>query len=140
MINRLGLDTSAIVAGLISFVAIYAIGGMLIIFVMSLFSERFSADALQTILRVGGYIALAIPTYVATRAASVNAIRHGLIVGLIESLAILMLMTLTFSWEGTLQHQVLLRMLPVFLALNALCCIGTALAEWQNRRDARPGE
>ncbi len=133
--NRLGLQTSAIVAGLVAFVAIYAIGGMLIIFVLSLFSAQFDSHSLEKLLRIGGYIALAFPPYVATRAAHQQRLRQGVVVGLIESIAVLALMTFTFSWEGTLQEQVLMRMLPVFLALNALCFMGAAVAEWLNRRD-----
>ena len=135
--NRLGLQISAIVAGLVSFVAIYAIVGMLVIFVLSLFSEQFDAHALEKLLRIGGYIALAFPPYVATRAADKHRLRQGIVVGFIESSAVLVLMTYTFSWEGTLQEQVLMRMLPVFLALNALCLVGAGLAEWMNRRDDR---
>lgn len=135
--SRFGLQTSAIIAGLLSFIAIYAIGGMLIIFVMSLFSEHFDAHKLEQLLRIGGYVALAFPPYVATRAADRFRMRQGIVVGLIESSAVLVLMMFTFSWEGTLQEQVLLRMLPVFLALNALCLVGAGLAEWLNRRDDR---
>lgn len=133
--ERLGLQISAIVAGLVTFFAIYAIGGMLIIFVLSLFSEQFDSHFLEKLLRIGGYIALAFPPYVATRAAHQYRLRQGVVVGFIESTAILALMTFTFSWEGTLQEQVLMRMLPVFLALNALCFVGAGAAEWLNRRD-----
>lgn len=137
LFNRLGLQVSAIVAGLVTFFAIYAIGGMLIIFVLSLFSEQFDAHFLEQLLRIGGYIALAFPPYVATRAADKYRLRQGIVVGLIESSAVLVLMMYTFSWEGTLQEQVVMRMLPVFLALNALCLLGAVIAEWMNRRDDR---
>lgn len=135
--EKTGLQASAIIAGVVAFIGIYAIGGMLIIFVLSLFSERFDAHFLEQLLRIGGYIALTFPPYVATRAADFNRLRQGLVVGFIESSAVLVLMTFTFSWEGTLHEQVLMRMLPVFLAMNALCFLGSGFAEWMNRRDEK---
>ena len=128
------LDKTAIAAGMIAFVAIYAIGGIIIIFVLSLLSEQLASDSLMTALRIGGYLALAFPAYVAARAAAHQAFLHAFVMGVIEGLGIVLLMTFTFSFEGTLQQYVLSRMLPVFGAVLALCMFAGVLAEWLQRR------
>ena len=131
------IEKTAIAAGIIAFVAIYAIGGIVIIFVLSLLSELFASASLMGILRIGGYLALAFPAYVAARAASHDAFLHAFIMGVIEAVAIVLLMTFTFSFEGTLQQYVVSRMLPVFGAVLALCLFAGVLAEWMKRREYR---
>ena len=133
--GRMKIEKTAIAAGIISLVAIYALGGIIIIFVLSLLSEVFSSPVLMSALRVGGYLALAFPAYVAARAATHQAMAHAMVMGIIEGLAIVLLMTFTFSFEGTLQQHVLLRMLPVFGGVLVLALVAGALVEWIRNRE-----
>jgi hypothetical protein len=128
------LNKTAIASGILAFVAIYAIGGIIIIMVLSLLSEQLAADSLIAALRIGGYLALGFPAYVAARAAGHDSFMHAFIMGIIEAIALVLLMTFTFSFEGTLHQYVLSRMLPVFGAVLALCMFAGVLAEWMQRR------
>ena len=127
---KLKIQSSAILAGVFAFVMIYAIGGMIIVFSMSLFSDILESDSLTLILRVGGFLALAFPAYVSARVVDENGLLHALVMGVIEGVGIVILMTFTFSFEGTMQQYVLSRMLPVFCAVLAICLVGGAVAEW----------
>ena len=134
VISRIGLQSSALFAGILSFLAVYVVGAILIIFVLSVFSDAFGHDRLLMVLRVCGYVSLAFPAYVAARVAGKNGWRHGTAIGVLEGLAVVVLMTYTFSWEGTYQHEVVIRMVPAFLVVFAICVAGGGLGEWQNRR------
>jgi len=131
------ISKTAIASGIITLIAIYAIGGIIIILLMSLLSKQVAAASLMGVLRIGGYLALAFPAYVAASAAHNDRFMHGFIMGIIEALVIVLLMTFTFSFEGTLHQYVLSRMLPVFGAVLALCMAAGALVEWQQRRAHR---
>ena len=137
MSKQSNIEATAIMAGLISFVAVYALGGIIIIFILSLMSEMFDSDRLMSWLRIFGYLALAFPAYVAASAVNHHAILHALVMGVIEGLAIVALMMFTFSWEGTLHSYVLSRMLPVFGAVVALCLFAGVFAEWLKIRRYR---
>lgn len=128
------INKTAIASGIIAFVGIYAIGGIVIIMVLSLLSDQLAANSLMGALRIGGYLALAFPAYVAARAAGQDGFMHASIMGIFEALAIVLLMTFTFSFEGTLHQYVLSRMLPVFGAVLILCMFAGVLAEWMQRR------
>ena len=136
VVSRFGLKSSALFAGILSFVGLYAMGAILIVFVLSLFSGAFGYDNVLMTLRVSGYVMLAIPAYVAARVAGRNGWRHGAVIGILEGLAVAALMTFTFSWEGTYKSEVILRMLPAFLVVLAISLAGGGLGEWQNRRQS----
>ena len=129
------IQSHAIIAGVISFIAVYALGGMLIIVAMVILADRVDNDVLMQWLRVGGYLALAFPAYVSARAAKQAAILHALLMGLIEGIGVVLLMMFTFSFEGTLQEHVINRMLPVFGGVLAMCAMAGGLAEWKFKRE-----
>lgn len=134
MYRSMYIQKTAVAAGIIAFLAIYALGGIIIIFSLSLLSGQVASDQVMAALRIGGYLALAFPPYVAARAADARAFVHAVVMGLIEGLAVVLLMTFTFSFEGTLQQHVLSRMLPVLGGVLALSMLAGALAEWLDRR------
>ena len=136
-LSRVGLQGSAIAAGVVALFVLYVIGAILVIFAYSLFSESVDASVLRFALRIGGLVALAFPAYFAARVAGQQGLRHGLALGVIAGLITVALMVFTFSWEGTLRDHVIMRMLPAFLALVGLSLAGGVVGEWQNRRDAR---
>jgi protein-S-isoprenylcysteine O-methyltransferase Ste14 len=131
------IQSTAIAAGIIAFVGVYALGGMVIIFGLSLMPPQAAAEGLTLALRFGGYLALAFPAYVAARAARRDVFMHALLMGVIEGVAVVLLMTFTFSFEGSLHQHVLSRMLPVFVAVLALAMLAGLMAVWRSNRDQR---
>ena len=135
-LSRSGLSRGALLAGLLTFLLVYGLGALLVVFAMALVSGFLDSSYVIAALRLGGYLSLALPAYVSARVAGTRGVRHGLVIGVLTGACVLLLMTFTFSWEGTVQEELLQRMLPVFLGVVALSVLGGGLGEWQNRHHA----
>jgi len=129
-----GLSGSALIAGMVAFIAVYALGLMAIILVSTMFADSAFYDGLMLALRIGGWLALALPAWIAARVAARNGWLHGAVFGVAEGALVVVLMTISFSWDGTLRDQVISSMLPAFLAVFVVALLGGGLGEWQNRR------
>jgi len=129
------LQISAIFIGFIAFVSVYVVGGILVIFSLSILPENLNSDSLMLALRIGGYLALAFPAYVAARAVDENILSHAFVMGVIEGVGVIVLMMNTFSFEGTLKHYVISQMLPVFAGVLALSLIAGYVAMRVNKND-----
>ena len=133
-----GIRLNAMIAGASAFIAVYAVGVVAIVLVSTLLKASAAYDALMLALRIGGWLALAIPAWVAVRVANRNAWTYGALFGTLQGLAVMVLMTQSFSWEGTLRAEVMESMLPAFALVFASAMLGSAFARWQNRRLQHP--
>ena len=134
-LHNFNLQASAVFIGFLAFIGVYALGGMLVIFSLSILPESFDVDSVMLGLRIGGYIALAFPAYVTARAVNENVLFHAFVVGVIEAVGVVVLMMNTFSFEGTLKQYVISQMLPVFVGVILLSLIAGTIAERVNRKD-----
>jgi len=125
---------SAILIGLFVFFGVYAVGGMLVIFSLSLLPENMNTDTAMMFLRVGGYLALAFPAYIVGRAVDKNVLLHALSMGVIEGIGLVLLMMNTFSFEGGLKASVISQMLPAFLGVMFLSLLAGLVAEKVNKK------
>ena len=123
---------SAILIGFVVFVTVYAVGGMLVVFSLSLLPDSVDTETAMWFLRFGGYLALAFPAYVAARAVDENIIFYALLMGAIEGIGVVILMMNTFSFEGGLQQFVVSRMFPVFIGVMLLSFIAGLVAKRVN--------
>jgi len=114
------VDRAALIAGLFTLFAVIVGDMIAIIGTLALLGDLIPADSLHALLRGFGLLSLALPPYVAARATRARPIRHALIIGMVELLLILLLMTQTFSWQGTLQASVLGRMPLVAMGIIAV--------------------
>ena len=125
---------NAILAGAAAFIAIYAVGVVAIVLVSTLFQGSAANDAMMLALRLGGWLALGVPAWVAARVANGNEWSYASLFGLLQGMTVVLLMTQSFSWEGTLRAEVLNSMLPAFALVFASAVLGSGVARWQNRR------
>jgi len=131
------IDRAALIAGLFTLTAVIIGNMVLIIASHALFSERGHSELLYGLLRVIGLLSLALPPYVAARAARINPMRHALTLGAAELLLILLMMTQTFSWQGTLQDSVAGRMPLVALGIVVISLAAGLIARMLNRDEDR---
>lgn len=129
-----GLSGSALITAMVAFIAVYALGLMAIILVSTMFAESALYHGLMLALRIGGWLALALPAWIAARVAACSGWLHGAVIGVAEGALVVVLMTISFSWDGTLRDQVISSMLPAFVAVFVVALLGGGLGEWQNRR------
>jgi len=137
MSQRPALERPALLAGLFTLFLVVVGDMILIIGSLALFSSYLSTDLLYLALRALGLASLALPPWVAARAAESRPLRHALTLGMLEILLVLLMMTQTFSWQGTLQDSVLGRMPWVVAGIFLLSLAAGALADWLERRHGR---
>ena len=80
---------------------------------------------------------MAFPAWLAARVAERRGWLYGLLFGVVQGLVVVVLMTLSFSWDGTLRAEVASSMLPAFALVFSSALLGGGFGEWQNRRLAR---
>ena len=129
-----GFKPSALIAAGVAFIVVYAVGVVAIVLVSTLFQGSPLHDALMLALRIGGWLALAFPAWVAARIATTSEWTYGAVFGVLQGLTVMLLMTQSFSWEGTLRAEVLNSMLPAFALVFASAMLGSTVARWQNHR------
>lgn len=137
MTNPSGLQRAALIAGLFTLFLIIVGDMILIIATLALLSEVIDSPVLYLALRLISLVSLALPPYVAARAAESRPLRHALVIGAAELLLLLLLMTQTFSWQGTLHDSVLGRMPVVVAGILGLSLLAGWLAGYLNRREQR---
>jgi putative membrane protein (TIGR04086 family) len=128
---------AAIGAGILSFVALYVLLGLLILFALALFSERLPSAVLYGSFKIVGLASWAVPGYVAARIAGQRGWLHGALTGVAVGLLVTLSMTFTFSWEGTVHDAVRDSMLKMFVIAWALCTLGGGLADILAARSRR---
>jgi len=133
--NRLSLSRDALIAGLISIVIVILLNTLLLVAALSLLSGVISSELLYALLKGLSIFSLAIPAYIAARATRHNYLLHSLLVGAVESALLLLMMTQTFSWEGTLQNEVARQMPLVVMVVMTLSLIAGLLAKTLNQRE-----
>ena len=132
-----GIKLNAVIAGGVAFIAVYALGLIAIVLVYSVIGASPLQDALILALRIAAWPALAFPAWLAARVAGQSGWWHGLLFGVVQGLVVLVLMTQSFSWEGTLRAEVINTMLPAFALVFSSAVLGGGFGEWQNRRVGR---
>ena len=113
------LKLDALVIAIITLIGVIFIDMMLIVFVLSGLSGIISADLLNSILRIVVVLTMLLPAYVCARLAKQNPVYHALLIGVIEAATLALLMTFTFSWQGTLHDYVLSR-IPLTIVITIL--------------------
>lgn len=129
-----GIQLNAMLAGAAAFTAVYAAGVVAIMLVSTLLNTSPAYDVMMLALRIGGWLALAFPAWVAVRVANRHAWTYGALFAVLQGLTVMALMTQSFSWEGTLRGEVMASMLPAFALVFASAMIGSVFAHWQIRR------
>ena len=124
-----GLQLAAIGAGILSFIALYVLLGLMILFALALFSERIPSAVLYGSFKIVGLVSWAVPGYVAARVAGQRGWLHGALTGVAVGLLVALSMTFTFSWEGTVHDAVRNSMLKTFVIAWGLCTLGGGLGD-----------
>ncbi len=133
MLFQLRLD--ALLSGFISIFFVFVVNMAIIIAALVFLANHVPADLLYPTLKVISIISLALPPYVAARTADNQPILHGLIIGIIQSLIIVALMTQTASWEGTQQNNIIEQMPLVGGSLIILSLFSGMIAQWMNQKN-----
>ena len=128
------LKLEALLAGFITIFFVFVINMAIIIAVLVFLPNYMSADYLYPMLKIITIVSLALPPYVAARSAVNHSLLHGLLIGIIQSLIVVGLMTQTASWEGTQQNIIIEQMPLVGGSLLILSLISGLFARWMNQR------
>ena len=120
---------AAIGAGVLSFIALYALLGLLILFSMAWLPEQISSTWLYTSFKVIGLASWALPGFIAARIAGQSGWLHGALTGIGVGILVVLSLIFTFSWDGTLHDNVRSSMLQTFLLAFALCTAGGILVD-----------
>jgi putative membrane protein (TIGR04086 family) len=127
--------TSAIVAGVLSFVILYVSLALGLVFALSLLPDSIDPAWVQQGFRLLGLLALLFPGYAAARVAGRNGLLHGLLTGLCAAAIGALFLVYTFSWEGTHREAVWFAIGRTGGLAVAAGCIGGLLGDWRNRGD-----
>lgn len=131
------IRVGAIVAGVLSFVALYALLALLMLFALALLSERVPTQWLYGSFKMLGLLSWMVPGYIAARIAGRTGWLHGALTGIGVGLLVVLTMALTFSWEGTLHDEVRASMLTTFLLVLLLSTLGGWAGDLQRGYSAR---
>lgn len=133
MLSKLRLD--ALIAGFISIFFIFIADMAIIISALSLLTTYIPSDLLYFILKIISVLSLSLPAYVAARYAQEYPLLHSMIIGFIQALLVILLMTQTSSWEGTQKENIIGQMPIVGGSLLFLSIIAGILARWMNQKE-----
>jgi hypothetical protein len=128
------LKLDALVTGIILLFGIIFIDMIFIVFALSWLTGLIPAEMLQILLRIVIVLSMLLPAYVCARLAEHSPIYHAFLIGLIEAVTLSVMMTLTFSWQGTLHDYVLGRIPLTFIATLLL----NILAGWVAKKLSAP--
>ncbi len=129
------LKLEALLAGFISIFFVFVANMAIIIAALVFLPNNISADLLYGSLKFITILSLALPPYVAARSAGNHCLLHSLLIGIIQSLIIVGLMTKTASWEGTQQNNIIEQMPLVGGSLLILSLLSGLIARWMTHRD-----
>lgn len=128
------INAGAVIAGVTSFLILYVLLALGLVFALSLFSGFMDADWIEHLFKLFGALALLFPGYAAARIAGRNGLLHGLLTGVGASVVSALFMMLTFSWEGTYPQAVWLAIARITAFGLILGSLGGLLGEWRNRK------
>ncbi len=128
------VNVGAVGAGIVSFIVLYVLLSLGLVFTLSLLPEQINAKWVSHLFKLLGLLALLLPGYAAARIAERKGVLHGFLVGLGALLVTASFMMLTFSWEGSYPEAVWLGMVKVASLAIGLGCLGGLLGDWRNRR------
>ncbi len=131
------VQIGAIFAGVLTFAALYALLGLLLLFVLALLSERVPSHWLYGGFKALGLLSWIVPGYVAARIAGRRGWLHGALTGIGVGSIVVITMALTFSWEGTEHDAVRNSMVTTFLLVLLLCTLGGWLGDLLAARASR---
>jgi hypothetical protein len=128
------LHWSAIGAGILTFIALYVLLGLVILFALVFLSERAPSVTLYGSFKIIGLASWAAPGYIA---AGQRGWLHGALTGIGVGALVTASMMFTFSWEGSVNEQVRDSMLKTFTLAWLLCTLAGALADIIDTRSRR---
>ena len=123
------LHLGAIGAGILSFIALYVLLGLVILFALAFLSERVPSAALYGSFKIIGLASWAAPGYIAARIAGQRGWLHGALTGIGVGALVTVSMMFTFSWEGSVHAEVRDSMLKTFALAWLLCTLAGSLAD-----------
>ena len=123
------LHLGAIGAGILSFIALYVLLGLVILFALAFLSERVPSTALYGSFKIIGLASWAAPGYIAARIAGQRGWLHGALTGIGVGALVTVSMMFTFSWEGSVHAEVRDSMLKTFALAWLLCTLAGGLAD-----------
>lgn len=127
------IHTSAVIAGIVSFLMLYVALSLGLVFTLSLVPEHFNANWVEQLFKSLGLLTLLFPGYVAARIAEETGLIHGLLTGVGAGTISMIFLIYTFSWEGTDRNVVWLAMVKVVVISIAAGALGGFLGEKRNR-------
>lgn len=130
--------TGALVAGLLSFVLLYVVLALGLVFALSLLPDSIDRDWIEHGFKLLGLLALLFPGYAAARIAGRNGLLHGVLTGVCVAAAGALFLVYTFSWEGSQRETVWVAIARTAVLAVLMGGLGGWLGEWRNR--ARRGQ
>lgn len=131
------LHWSAIGAGILSFIALYMLLGLIILFALAFLSEHVPSSSLYGSFKIVGLISWAIPGYIAARIAGQRGWLHGTLTGIGVGLLVALSLTFTFSWDSSMRDAVGAAMLKAFFIAWVLCTLSGAFVDLLAARNRR---
>jgi hypothetical protein len=133
MIQTPRIMIGAIVAGVVSFIILYVVLALGLVFALSLLQEYTGARWIEGTFKLLGLLALLFPGYAAARIAGRDGVWHGLLTGAAASAVSALFLMLTFSWEGSYREAVWFAIIKVTALGLVLGSLGGLLGDWRTR-------
>lgn len=131
------IQLGAIGAGILSFMALNALPGLLILFALAWLPVQLLKSWLYASFKIIGLFTWALPGFIAARIAGYTGWLHGALTGIGVGALVTVSLTFTFSREGTLHDSVGDSLSQSFLLALALCTVGEILVDVLNSRHRR---
>lgn len=131
------INLKALATAAATFVLLYILLVMLMIFALSQLNGMISTTSLHSLFKVLGVLCWAIPGYVAAHLASQRMITHGVIIGVIQGGCMSVFLLFSFSWEAGYDQAVFTGMLISLLGATLFGTLGAAAARHRATR-SRP--
>lgn len=131
------VSAGAIVAGVISFLVLYVVLALGLVFALSWLPESMDPHRVEQGFRVFGLLALLFPGYAAARVAGRRGLVHGVLTGACVAALGALFLLYTFSWEGSHRQAVWIGIARTAVAGIVFGGLGGLLGEWRNRRSRR---
>lgn len=131
------LNLSALSAGFLSFIGLYFLLSMAMIFGLSLFSQYIDSNYIYLFLKIAGLLSWALPGYVAARIADEHFILHGLTTGLLEGVSVSAFLFFTFSWDAGYGQVISSGILLSLAGATLLGTLGGIAARYRARTPER---
>ncbi len=130
MFPQLRID--ALLAGFISIFFVFVANMAIIIIALVFLPNYIPTEKLYLILKIISIASLILPPYVAARTAKNQPLLHSFIIGTLQALIIVGLMTQTANWESTQQNIIINQMPLIGGSLIILGLLSGIVARWVN--------